>query len=48
MQLAEKKKDLSYVIKGNTFKRKIEQTKKEFAALQKETPELEIKNKKLV
>ena len=36
MQIAEKKKDLSFVIKGNTLKRKSEQTKKELATLQKD------------
>ena len=48
MQLAEKKKDLSYVIKCNTLKRKSEQTKKELATLQKEIAELEMKKKKMV
>ena len=48
MQLAEKKKDLSYVIKGNTLKRKSEQTKKELATLQKEIAELEVKKKQMV
>ena len=36
MQIVEKKKDLSFVIKGNTLKRKSEQTKKELATLQKD------------
>ena len=48
MQLAEKKKDLSYVIKGNTLKRKSEQTNKQLATLQKEIVELEMKKKKVV
>ena len=48
MQLAEKKKYLSYVIKGNELKRKSEQTKKELATLQIEIAELEMKKKKMV
>ena len=48
MELVEKKKDLSYVIKGNALKRKIEQTRKELATLQKEIAEFEIKKKKMV
>ena len=48
MQLAEKKIDLSYVIKSNTLKRKSEQTKKELATLQKEIAELEMKKKQMV
>ena len=48
MQLAEKKKDLSYVIKGNALKRKSEQTKKELPTLRKEIAELEMKKKKMV
>ena len=48
MQLAEKKKDLSYVIKGNALKRKSEETRKELATLQKEIAELEMKKKKMV
>ena len=46
MQLAEKKKDLSYVIKGNALKGKSEQAKKELATVQKEIAELEMKKKK--
>ena len=45
MQLVEKKKDLSYMFKGNTLKRKSEQAKKELAILQKEIVELEMKKK---
>ena len=48
MQSAEKKKDLSYVIKGNSLKRKSEQTKKEHATLQKGIVKLEMKKKKMV
>ena len=48
MQLLEKKKNLSYLIKGNALKRTSEQTKKEFATLQKEIAELELKKKKIV
>ena len=48
MQLAEKKKNLSYVIKGNVLKRKSEQKKKELAFLQKEIAELKMKKKKMV
>ena len=43
MQLIEKKKDLSYVIKGNTLKRKNEQTKQELDNAQKQIVELEMK-----
>ena len=46
MPLDEKKKGISYVIKGNALKRKSEQTKKELATLQKEIAELEVKKKK--
>ena len=48
MQLAKKKKNLSYVIKGNVLKRKSEQKKKELAFLQKEIAELKMKKKKMV
>ena len=48
MQLAEKKKYLSYVIKGNELKRKSDQTKKELATLQIEIAKLEMKRKKMV
>ena len=46
MQLIEKKKNLSYVIKGNTLKRKNEQTKQELDNAQKQIVELEMKMKK--
>ena len=45
MQLAEKKKGLSYVIKSNALKRKREQTKKELSFLQKDIADLEMKKK---
>ena len=48
MQLAEKKKNLSYVIKGNALKRKSEQKKKELTFLQKEIAELKTKKQKMV
>ena len=48
MQLAEKKEDLSYVIKGNALKRKSEETKKEHATWQKEIVKLEMEKKKKV
>ena len=48
MQLLEKKRNLSYLIKGNALKRTSEQTKKELATLQKEIAELELKKKKIV
>ena len=46
MQLIEKKKDLSYVIKGNALKGKSGQTNKELATVQKVIAELEMKKKK--
>ena len=48
MQLVEKKKNLSYVIKGNALKRKRGQTKKERATLEKDIAELEMKKNGLV
>ena len=48
MQLAEKKKDFNYVIKGNALKRKSKQTEKVLTSLQKEIAELEMKKKKMV
>ena len=42
MELVEKRKDLSYVIKGNALKRKSEQSRKELEILEKEVAELEI------
>ena len=48
MQLVEKKKNLSYVIKGNALKRKSEQKKKELTFLQKEIAELKMKKQKMV
>ena len=46
MQLAEKTKRLSYVIKGNIKKKKW--TKKELATFQKEISKLEMRKKKMV
>ena len=45
MQLAEKKKGLSYVLKSNALERKREQTKKELSFLQKEIADLGMKKK---
>ena len=45
MELAEKKDDMSFVIKGNGLKRKSEESKKEMQALEKQTTELESKRK---
>ena len=46
MQLAEKTKRLSYVIKGNIKKKKW--AKKELATFQKEISKLEMRKKKMV
>ena len=46
MELAEKKDDASFVIKGNGLKRKTEESKKEMEALEKWITELESKRKK--
>ena len=46
MELAEKKDDMSFVIKGNGLKRKSEESKKEMEALEKQITELESKRKK--
>ena len=46
MELAEKKDDTSFVIKGNGLKRKTEESKKEMEALEKRITELESKRKK--
>ena len=46
--MAEKKNDVSYVIKGNTLKRKSETTSDEFKLLEKEVLVLGEKKKKLL
>lgn len=47
MKLAEEKKDLSYVIKGNGLKRKCEKTQGDISLLQKEIDGLMMKKRKL-
>ena len=46
--MAEKKNDMSYVIKGNAVKRKSETTSEELKLLEKELLVLEEKKKKLL
>ena len=46
--MAEKKNDMSYVIKGNALKRKSETTSEELKLLEKELLVLEEKKKKLL
>ena len=47
MKMAEEKKDVSYVIKGNGRKRKSDQTKDSITALEKEIESLQEKKRKL-
>ena len=46
MELAEKKDDMNFVIKGNRLERKSEESKKEMEALEKEITKLQSKRKK--
>ena len=47
VKMAEEKKDISYVIKGNGLKRKSDQTKDSITALEKEIEGLQEKKRKL-
>ena len=48
MELAEKKNDMSFVIKGNGLKRKCDDKKQDIDVLEKQIQELEAKKKKLM
>ena len=45
--MAEKKHDISFVMKGNALKRKSDQTKEHILKLENQIAELEIKKRKL-
>ena len=47
VEVAEKKHDISFVIKGNALKRKSDQTKEDTLKLESQIAELEMKKRKL-
>ena len=47
VEVAEKKYDISFVIKGNALKRRSDQTKEDILKLENQLTELEMKKRKL-
>ena len=48
MELAEKRRNLTFAVKGNGLKRKCDQVKKEMKTIEQDVLALEVKKKKLL